>query len=63
MKSIAAFIAVNLATCGVAVPTGFAAWHHIPMPGAPLAILFLSTATGGFLFVTGLWLLKQHIQP
>lgn len=63
MKLLALFIGFNLTTCGAAIPAGTFAWHHLPLPAAPIVLLFLTTAWAGVLFVTFLWLVKATFDP
>lgn len=63
MKPLTAFIALNLATCGTAVPAAAMACDHLPAPAGAIALLFLTTAAGGVLVVSFLWLLIRSTEP
>ena len=63
MKPLAAFITLNLTTCGATIPGHALAWQHLPMPCPPILSLFLHTAWAGVLFVSFLWFIKATIDP
>jgi len=62
MKPIAAFIALNLATCTGAATASCYAWGRLPMPLPPLVALFAIPGALGLSFVSLLWLVKAGIK-
>lgn len=63
MKALAAFVAVNLTTCGAAIPGAALALQHLPVPANWVAALFLLTAGGGLFIVSLLTLLIRSLEP
>lgn len=63
MKALAAFIAVNLATCGAAIPASAFAWQQLPAPANTVAFLAILTAAGGLFIVSLLTLIIRSFTP
>ena len=52
------WLGLNMVTLAIAFMASIGAWHFLPLPAPPLAQLFITTAWGGGMFLSGLAFFK-----